>query len=93
MEALLGILAALGVIAALIFKRKSEKSDVNAILGETKGQDKQLEMSQQELDEAIQAIDESLAKLDAERAAKEKKDNFDNLSLKERADRIKKGLK
>lgn len=92
MEAVLAILALLGGALAFLFKRKADQAKVEAIVAETKTKDKELELTQEELEEAIAEIDASLAKIESERAAKQKKDDIDSLSLKDRAERIRKGL-
>ena len=86
----------LAIIAALagifLFKNKSDK-DAAIKLAETKAKDKALKEQEAEARKAIAALDAGIAKMRAEQEAEARKRAFDNMSLKERADRIKKGLK
>lgn len=84
MEILLGVIA---VLVALVFgyKRKAEKNGVQALLGETKGKDSQLEISQDEVEAAIKAIDQGIAKIE--------KPTSTDMSLEERAKNLRDKLK
>jgi len=89
MEIIIGIIVAL-FGGLLFFKKKADKSAVEAKLAETKGRDKELEMTQDELEASIKEIDNNLDRINEERKAKKKAD--DNLTLAERRKRIKEGL-
>lgn len=89
---LIGIIVAL--FAGLFFyKNKADKAKVDAKLSETKGRDAALKESQEEIESAIETLDKGIDKMKAEQEAEARKRAEDNLSLKERADRIKKNLK
>lgn len=81
------IVAALGGL--LFFKKKQ---DTQSILAETQAKDQALAEQQKEVDAVIATLDAGITKMKAEREAEAKKQAEDNLSLKERRDRIRKGL-
>lgn len=88
MEALLAILALVGGLLAFRFKRKSDQKAADSLLAETAAKDKELTLTQKELEIAIAEIDASLAKLHAEQSNKQKKEQEDALTLSERRNRI-----
>jgi hypothetical protein len=92
MEALVGVLVL--VLGGLVwmFKSKADRAAVDAKLAQTKGQDMALAEQQKEVAAAIITLDNGIAKMKEQKAIEDRKREFDNLSLKERADRIKKGL-
>lgn len=92
MEVYLTIIIAT-VLGLLFYKRKSEKAEIESKLAEIKGKDSQLEITQDELEAAIAEIDSNIEKLRKAREAEERKVKEDNMTLKERAERIKKGIK
>lgn len=77
---------------AWFFKRKSDKASTDAKLAETKGKDAILVQHQRDVEAAIASLDAGIEKMRKEKEVADRKREFDNLSLKERADRIKKGL-
>jgi len=90
MEIIIGIIVAL--FGGLIFyKKKADKSAVDAKLGETKGKDAVLEEAAAELKAQIAEIDNNLEKIRKDKEAERVKSK--NLTLAERRERIKKGLK
>ena len=90
MEFLIGIVVLL--FGGLVFyKRKADQSETTARLGEIKGQDKQLEIRQDEVEEAVKAIDSGIEQMKLEQRLKREQQR--NMTLTERADQIKKGLK
>lgn len=91
MEYLIALLGILGGLVVYFFK-KSQTASSDAKIAETKGRDKELEASQEEIEAAIAELDKGIAKVKAEREASARKAAEDNMSLKERADRLKKGL-
>ena len=86
------VMAILGILV-LIFKRKSDKAEVDAKLAETKAKDQALAEQQEDVKAAIASLDAGLDKMKAEQEAEARKRKEDNMTLKERADRIRKGLK
>lgn len=92
MELVIGLIVALfgGLV---FFKKKADKAAVDSKLAETRGRDAALREQQEELEAAIRTLDEGIATMKKKREAETRKREFDNLSLKERADRIKKGIK
>lgn len=92
MEYLIGLLiAAIGGL--LFFKNKADKATADAKLAEVKGRDKELQITQKELQDFINQVDTNIAKMKAQQEQEARKRKENNMSLKERADRIKKGLK
>lgn len=89
MEYIIGLILAL-VGGLLFYKRKSEKAEIDSKLSETKGKDSILKENQADVEKAISDLDAGIEKMKAEREAQRIKD--ENMTLKERADRIKKGL-
>lgn len=92
MEYLLGIIGLL-IGGLFYFKSKSDKASSDAKIAETKGKDQQLEATQEEVEAAIAELDKGIKKVQEQREAEARKAAEDNMSLKERADRIKQGLK
>lgn len=90
MEYIIGLLVAL-LGGLFYYKRKYDDAAVEGRLAKRKGQDKVLAEEQKDVEDAIKIIDEAVEKLREKRKADREKDR--NLTLKERADRIKKGLK
>jgi septal ring factor EnvC (AmiA/AmiB activator) len=87
------VLLVLGLLAAVFgYKRKADKAEANSKIAETKGRDKELELTQKEIENYINEIDSNISKMKAKQEAEARKRSEDNMSLKERADRIKKGL-
>lgn len=87
MEYIIGlVLALLGGL--LFYKNKSDKASTDAKLGETRGRDKELAINQKDIQNAIDGLDAGIEKMKAEREAQRLAD--ENLSLKERADKMKK---
>lgn len=91
MEAIIAIIVA--VLGLLFFKRKSDKAEVEKKLVETRAKDQVLKETQDELNSAIEALDQGIAVMKAKQEAEARKRVEDNMSLKERADRIRKNLK
>lgn len=88
----------IGIITALFFgllfyKNKSNKAKAEAKLAETKGRDAALKEQEAEIESAIETLDKGIAKMKAEQEAEARKRAEDNMTLKERADRIRKNLK
>lgn len=89
---IIGLIVAL--FAGLMFyKNKSDKAKADAKIAETKGRDAALKESQDEINAAIDTLDKGIAKMKAEQEAEARKRAEDNMTLKERADRIKRNLK
>lgn len=90
MEILIGIIVAL--LGGLFhFKNKADKAAVKAKLAKTEGRDEELKLEKGEIEGLIAEIDKNIEKMNKER--EEKKNKEDNLTLAERRERIKKGLK
>lgn len=87
MEYIIGLILAL-VGGLLFYKNKSEKSETDSKLGETRGRDKELAITQKDVQDAIKSIDGGIEKMHQDREAQRQAD--ENLSLKERADKMKK---
>lgn len=90
MEYIIGLILAL-VGGLFFYKNKADKASVDGKLAETRGRDKELELSQEELEKQIAELDKGIEKMKADREAKKIKE--DNMTLAERRERIKKGLK
>lgn len=88
MEYLIGLLVAL-LGGVFYFKTKADNAAIESKLAHTKGRDKELEMTENELKAAIEEIDKNVDKIVKERA--EAKVKNDNMTLAERRARIKKG--
>lgn len=90
MEYIIGILVALlgGVI---YFKKKASDAAVDAKLARTKGKDEELEVTAEELARQIVEIDKNIEKARKERKERTKAER--RMTLKERRDRIRKGIK
>jgi small-conductance mechanosensitive channel len=89
MQYIIGIIVALvGVIVYQMNKRKS--AEVDAILANTKGQDKQLEVKETEIKEEISVIDARLEEIKKARAEQLKIQ--DQMDLAQRAEELNKKL-
>lgn len=86
---LVGLIALLSGVLFFVL-RLLQRSKVDAVVAETKGRDQELKKQQLTLQEAVKQIDQGIEQAKAEREAQRIKD--ENMTLKERADRIKKGL-
>lgn len=88
------LIALVGILSGLVFYffKKSQSASVDAKLAETKGQDTQLQATQQEIEAAILELDKGINAAKAQKEAEAKKAADDNMSLKERADRLRKGI-
>lgn len=76
----------LGLLGFGIYNYKKRKSaEVDALLNETKGRDAELEIQQEDIDEAIKDLDKGI--IEMRRKRKEKRDAAGNLTDEERADR------
>jgi len=92
MEALVAIIIAL-LGGLFYFKKQSDKAKTDALIARTLGKDAALKEHQELIESAIAALDAGMAKAKKEREDAARKDKEDSLTLKERADRIKNGLK
>jgi hypothetical protein len=91
METIVAILIA-ALAGIFVFKRKADKAETEAKLAATKAKDQALAEQQQEVEAAIQSLDAGIERMKAQKEIQDRKRAEDNMSLKERADRIKKGL-
>lgn len=89
MEILIGIIVAL-LGGVFYFKNKADEKSVESKLAAIKGQDKELEITEEELKAQIAEMDNNIKRIRKER--KESKKNIKDLSLAERRKRIKEGL-
>jgi predicted nucleic acid-binding Zn-ribbon protein len=92
MELLVGLVVTL-LGGLVFFKRKADKAEVDAKLAEVRGRDAALKEQQEELEAAIRTLDNGIEAMKKTRELEARKRAEDNLTLKERADRIKKRLK
>ena len=90
MEYLIAIIGLL-VGAVAFFKNKADKSAAAEKVAETKGRDKELQVQQEDIEVAKEALNAGIEKLKAEREAQRQRD--ENMTLKERADRLRKESK
>lgn len=90
MEFIVGILVAL-LGAVFYFKKKAGDASVEAKLARTRGQDKELELTAEELKRQIDEIDDGIEQARKER--EERRLAEKRMTLKERRDRIRKGIK
>ena len=92
MELIIGLIVAL--FGGLIFyKKKADKAAVDTKLAKTRGQDIALKEQQDEVKAAIETLDKGIEAMKKEKEAKDLKRKNKYMSLKERKERIKKGLK
>lgn len=92
MEAIIAIIvAALGGL--LYYKNKADKASVAAKLARTEAEDRALKEQQVEVAKAIKVLDDGIEQARRDREIEMKKRELDSLSLAERRDRIRKGLK
>jgi cell division protein FtsB len=89
MEYIIGLL--LFVVGFLYNKNNKERAA--AKMAETKARDQVLKEQAEETKAQITTLDANIKKMKDQRELEAKKRKDDNLSLKERAERIKKGLK
>ncbi len=87
MEYLIGIIVAL-LGGLLFYKKKADKNAVDSKLAETKGRDAELQVSQEEVAEAIKELDKGIKQMAKEKAKADK--DRKNMTLKERADEARK---
>ena len=90
MEYLIALLVAL-FGGAMFFKRKADKAIVDSKLALTKGRDIELKLTQDDLRKSIAEMDAGLERVKKNRDTE--RENTKDLTLAERRDRIKKGLK
>lgn len=91
MATLIGIIAVLGTVVAFLF-RSLQGAKTDAQLAQTKAKDSVLTEHENDVKAAIASLDEGIAKAKAQKESDDRKAAEDNMSLKERADRLKKGL-
>lgn len=92
MEAL--VLLLLSILGGLFYyKQKATKAEVAKKLAKTTAIDIALREQQGEIEAAIAALDAGIEKAKVEREIQKRKEEFDSLTLKQRADLIKKRLK
>jgi len=84
MEYIIGIIFAL-VGGLLFYRNKAKKAQVDAKLAKTKGRDAHLKIVQDEVRQAIDDLDQGIAKMKEKRDSE--KESNKNLSDKQRADR------
>ena len=77
----------------IFYKKKADKAEVENKLIETKAKDQALHEQQAEIKSAMETLDKGIARLKEEREAEMRKRKEDSLTLKERRDRIRKGIK
>jgi type IV secretory pathway VirB6-like protein len=92
MDALFAIIVA-AIGGLLYYKNKADKASVEAKLARTQAEDQALKEQQQEVAKAIDILNKGIDQARKDREIELRKREHDSLSLKERADRIKKGLK
>jgi len=90
MEYIIGLILML-VGGVFFYKNKSEKAETDSKLAEIRGKDSQLSVNQKDVQDTIKSLDDGIAKLQAEREAKRQRDK--NMTLKERAEAMRKNLK
>lgn len=83
MEYLIGLLV-IAIGAAFYFKRKADDNRVDAIMGETRGRDRELREQQEDVEAAIRDLDKGISEIERERE-KQKKER-EKKSKEERAD-------
>lgn len=83
MEYIIAVIVSL-VGAVLFYRNKANKAEVNSILSETKGRDKELKGQQEEVEAAISELDEGVRRIRKERA--DSRADYRKKTRKDRAD-------
>lgn len=92
MGILFGVILALTAVGLIFFfKHKADKAEVDGLLSETKGKDSILIIDENEVQAAVDFLNKGIEDMKKKQEA-EARDRARNMTLKERADRIKKGL-
>lgn len=84
------IVAVIGILVALFFKKQADDATTASTLGVVKGKDSVLVTEQDAAKKAIKDLDAGITKMNADREAQRAAD--ENMTLAERAAAIRKGL-